>query len=92
MRQIGAGDDERLAVLQDLRQGAPEPGAHGLIVGADDDRQDLRRREQVLDERHLDLDRVLARLGRLVEHAVGILPGQRLGGGAIDSATPSGVR
>ena len=84
MREVGARNDQRLTILQDFRQGAAKPPAGGRVVGANDDRDDLHAGKHVLDERHLDLDRMLLHMRGLVIDAVRVLADQSLSHGAVD--------
>jgi hypothetical protein len=69
--EVGTGDDQRAAILEDRGQCGSEAVAEGGVRLADDGGDDLRLGEEDLDEGDLDLDGVFPDVRTPVEGAVG---------------------
>ena len=76
--QVRAGDDQRPAVAQDAGQRAAKALGERGIVRADHRRNDLRAREQALQEGKLHFDRVLALVRTGIGHALAARRQERL--------------
>ena len=90
MGHVGRGDDEGAPVLEDLGQGRGQRPDRPVRRDAHDDGHDLRLGQDLLDERHLDFERMLLGVGLGdVGEARGL--GQGRAASASTAATPSGV-
>ena len=90
MGEVGARDDERPPPREDLGQGGSEAAGQRGVRLADDHRNDLCLGKEDLDERHLDLDRVLAGVRALIGRAIGVRRDQRRDGLPVHRGCPQG--